>query len=200
MEQLAEPVALIASIAEKNRDAFSRFYDFYAPMIYSLALRMLRASSEAEDLLQEIFLQVWRQAAAYSFERGSPEAWLINIARSRAIDKLRSIRRREKSFVLTDDPAAAESPDNVETAAGESETRLIMNSALANLPEAQRRVLELAYFDGLSQAEIAARLAEPLGTVKTRMRAGIQRLRGMLGTQGIMTMARESQSRAVQKI
>jgi len=74
-----------------------------------------------------------------------------------------------------------------------------MNSALANLPEAQRRVLELAYFDGLSQTEIAARLAEPLGTVKTRMRAGIQRLRGMLGTQGIMTMERESQSREVQK-
>jgi RNA polymerase sigma-70 factor, ECF subfamily len=183
VEQLTEPVALIASIAEKKRDAFSRFYDLYAPMIYSLALRMLKASSEAEDLLQEIFLQVWRQAAVYSFERGSPEAWLINIARSRAIDKLRSMRRREKSFVLTDDPAAAESPDNVETSAGESETRLIMNSALANLPEAQRRVLELAYFGGLSQTEIAARLAEPLGTVKTRMRAGIQRLRGMLGTQ-----------------
>jgi RNA polymerase sigma-70 factor (ECF subfamily) len=183
VEHLTEPVALIASIAEKNRDAFSRFYDLYAPMIYSLALRMLRASSEAEDLLQEIFLQVWRQAAAYSFERGTPEAWLINIARSRAIDKLRSMRRREKNLVLTDDPAAAESPDNVETSAGESETRLIMNSALANLPEAQRRVLELAYFDGLSQTEIAARLAEPLGTVKTRMRAGIQRLRGMLGTQ-----------------
>ena len=183
MEQLTERVALIASIAERNRDAFSRFYDFYAPMIYSLALRMLKAQSDAEDLLQEVFLQVWRQATVYSVQRGSPEAWLINIARSRAIDKLRSMRRREKSFVLTDDPAAAESPDNVETSAGESETRLIMNSALANLPEAQRRVLELAYFDGLSQTEIAARLAEPLGTVKTRIRAGIQRLRGMLGTQ-----------------
>lgn len=183
MEQLTERVALIASIAERNRDAFSRFYDFYAPMIYSLALRMLKAQSDAEDLLQEVFLQVWRQATVYSVQRGSPEAWLINIARSRAIDKLRSIRRREKNFVLTDDPAAAESAHNVEISAGESETRLIMNSALANLPEAQRRVLELAYFDGLSQTEIAARLAEPLGTVKTRMRAGIQRLRGMLGTQ-----------------
>jgi RNA polymerase sigma-70 factor, ECF subfamily len=183
VEQLSEPVALIASIAERNRDAFSRFYDFYAPMIYSLALRMLKAQSDAEDLLQEVFLQVWRQATVYSVERGSPEAWLINIARSRAIDKLRSMRRRQKSFVLTDDPAAAESVDNVEISAGESETRLIMNSALANLPETQRRVLELAYFDGLSQTEIAARLAEPLGTVKTRMRAGIQRLRGMLATQ-----------------
>lgn len=84
---------------------------------------------------------------------------------------------------MTDDPAAAESPDNVETSAGESETRLAMNSALASLPEAQRRVLELAYFDGLSQTEIATRLAEPLGTVKTRMRSGILRLRGLLRTQ-----------------
>jgi RNA polymerase sigma-70 factor (ECF subfamily) len=183
VESVSSSIALIQRIGAQNRDAFSQFYDRYSPIVYSLALRMLRVQSDAEDLLQEVFLQVWRQATAYSAERGSPEAWLINIARSRAIDKLRSIRRRERSFVLTDDPAAAESTDNVESSAGESETRLAMNSALANLPEAQRRVLELAYFDGLSQTEIAARLAEPLGTIKTRMRSAILRLRGMLGTQ-----------------
>ena len=182
VEPLADPISLIHRIGAQNRDAFSQFYDRFSPIVYSLALRMRRAQSDAEDLLQEVFLQVWRQATAYSAERGSPEAWLINIARSRAIDKLRSIRRRERSFVLTEDPATAETPDNVETSAGESETRLIMNSALANLPAAQRRVLELAYFDGLSQTEIAARLAEPLGTIKTRMRSALQRLRGMLGT------------------
>ena len=145
-------------------------------------MRMLRMSSDAEDLLQEVFVQVWHQANRYSEERGSPEAWIVNIARSRAIDKLRSIRRMERSFVLTDDPAKAESSDNVESSAAESETKLTMNSALANLPEAQRKVLVLAYFDGLSQSEIANRLKEPLGTVKTRMRSGIQRLRDMLGT------------------
>lgn len=182
VEPLPDPISLIHRIGAQNRDAFSQFYDRFSPIVYSLALRMLRAQSDAEDLLQEVFLQVWRQATAYNVDRGSPEAWLINIARSRAIDKLRSIRRRERSFVLTEDPAAAESPDNVEISAGESETRLIMNSALANLPAAQRRVLELAYFDGLSQTEIAARLAEPLGTIKTRMRSALQRLRGMLGT------------------
>jgi len=143
---------------------------------------MLRMPSDAEDLLQEVFVQVWHQANRYSEERGSPEAWIINIARSRAIDKLRSIRRMERSFVLTDDPAKAESSDNVESSAAESETKLTMNSALTSLPEAQRKVLELAYFDGLSQTEIADRLQEPLGTVKTRMRSGIHRLRDLLGT------------------
>jgi len=176
-------VHLIQRAAAQDREAFSQLYDRFSTLVFSLAMRMLRAQSDAEDLLQEVFMQVWRQAGNYSQERGSPEAWIINIARSRAIDKLRSIRRRDKSFVLTDDPAGAESPNNVESTVGDSESKLAMNSALANLPEAQRRVLELAYFGGLSQTEIAERLKEPLGTVKTRMRAGIQRLRGMLGTQ-----------------
>jgi RNA polymerase sigma-70 factor (ECF subfamily) len=174
---------LIQQVAKQDRDAFSQLYDRFSTLVFSLAMRMLKARSDAEDLLQEVFVQVWRQAQNYSAERGSPEAWIINIARSRAIDKIRSIRRMQKSFVLTDDPARAESPENVESSAAESETRLTMNSALANLPDAQRKVLELAYFDGLTQNEIADRLTEPLGTVKTRMRSGIQKLREILGTQ-----------------
>ena len=176
------PVYLIRQTANQDREAFSQLYDRFSSLVYTLAMRMLRMSSDAEDLLQEVFVQVWHQAHRYSEERGSPEAWIVNIARSRAIDKLRSIRRMERSFVLTDDPAKAESSDNVESSAAESETKLTMNSALANLPEAQRKVLELAYFDGLSQSEIANRLKEPLGTVKTRMRSGIQRLRDLLET------------------
>lgn len=168
---------LIQQVAQHDREAFSQLYDRSSSLVFSLAMRMLRVRSDAEDLLQDVFVQVWRQASNYSPERGTPEAWIINIARSRAIDKLRSIRRMEKSFVLTDDPARAESSDNVETSAAESEAKMAMSSALVNLPEAQRRVLELAYFDGLTQTEIAARLKEPLGTVKTRMRSGIQRLR-----------------------
>ena len=178
-------IRLIRQVANQDRDAFSQLYDRFSTLVFTLAMRMLRARSDAEDLLQEVFVQVWRQAQNYSTERGSPEAWIVNIARSRAIDKIRSIRRMEKSFVLTEDPARAESSDNVESSAAESEVRMAMNSALANLPEAQRKVLELAYFGGLTQTEIAERLAEPLGTVKTRMRAGIQRLREMLGTQAV---------------
>ena len=175
-------VNLIQRVANQDREAFSQLYERFSTLVFTLAMRMLKRRSDAEDLLQEVFVQVWRQAQGYSAERGSPEAWIINIARSRAIDKIRSIRRMEKSFVLTDDPARAESGKNVESSAAESETRLTMNAALANLPETQRRVLELAYFDGLTQTEIAKRLAEPLGTVKTRMRSGIQRLRQIVSS------------------
>ena len=175
-------VHLIHRIAKQDRDAFSEFYDRCSAIVFSLGLRMLKVRSDAEDLLQEVFVQIWRQAVNYSEDRGSPEAWVVNIARSRAIDKLRSIRRMEKSFVLTEDPSRAESAVDVESSAAASEARMTMNSALATLPEAQRQVLELAYFDGLTQTEIADRLAEPLGTVKTRIRSGIQRLREILGT------------------
>jgi RNA polymerase sigma-70 factor (ECF subfamily) len=181
----ADPITavhLIQQVANQDRDAFSLLYDRFSTLVFTLAMRMLKARSDAEDLLQEVFVQVWRQAQGYSAERGSPEAWIINIARSRAIDKIRSIRRMQKSLVLTDDPARVESSENVESSAADSETRLAMNSAMANLPETQRKVLELAYFDGLTQSEIADRLAEPLGTVKTRMRSGIQKLKEILGT------------------
>ena len=181
-ESLNSPTNLIRQAANRDREAFSQLYDRFSSLVYTFAMRMLRVPQDAEDLLQEVFVQVWHQADRYNEARGSPEAWIMNITRSRAIDKLRSIRRMENSFVLTDDPARAESTENVESSASESETKLTMNSALANLPEGQRRVLELAYFDDLSQTEIAARLKEPLGTVKTRMRSGIHRLRGLLGT------------------
>ena len=180
----ASVIYLSQQVARQDREAFSQLYDRCSSLVFTLAMRMLKIRSDAEDLLQEVFVQVWRQAENYSEERGSPEAWIMNIARSRAIDKIRSIRRMEKSFALTDDPARAESSSTVESSAAQSEVRITMNSALANLPESQRKVLELAYFDGLTQTEIAERLAEPLGTVKTRMRSGIQRLREILGTRG----------------
>ncbi|HEV8343504.1 MAG TPA: sigma-70 family RNA polymerase sigma factor [Candidatus Binatia bacterium] len=176
-----DPIRLIRQIADGNRDAFQRFYDLFASLAFTLAVRILRDRVAAEDLLQEAFFQLWNQAASYSQERGSPEAWVITIIRSRAIDKLRSIRRREKSFVPMERPGGKEYDRKVESGAEESEARLTVNSVLAQLPEAQRQVLEMAYFEGLTQSEIAERLKEPLGTVKTRIRTALTRLRELFG-------------------
>jgi RNA polymerase sigma-70 factor (ECF subfamily) len=179
----ASAVRLIQQVAKQDRHAFSQLYDRFSTLVFTLAMRMLKARSDAEDLLQEVFVQVWRQAQNYRAERGSPEAWIIDIARGRAIDKIRSIPRTGRSFVLTDDSARTESSENVESSVAQSEVRMAMNSALANLPQAQRKVMELAYLDGLTQTEIAERLSEPLGTVKTKMRSGIQRLREIMSFQ-----------------
>lgn len=177
-EPLDDPIYLLEQIARGDREAFTRLYDRYAPLVFTFAVGLLRVRSEAEDLLQEVFLQIWRQANTYRQGRGSPEAWMITITRSRAIDKLRSIRRRDRSVLSSEEPSRAEGGGMLAGGALESEARLTVQGALAGLPEAQRIVLELAYFDGLTQSEIAARLGEPLGTVKTRIRAAIQRLWG----------------------
>ena len=176
-------IELIQQVANHDHEAFNQLYDRFSSLVFTVGMRMLKVRFDAEDLLQEVFVQIWRRADTYSIERGSPEAWIINITRSRAIDKLRAVRRMERSFVLTDDPAGVQSIEDVQSAATDSDTRLTMKSMLADLPEVQRKVLELAYFDGLTQSEIAVYLAEPLGTVKTRMRAGIQRLREIFGPQ-----------------
>jgi RNA polymerase sigma-70 factor (ECF subfamily) len=178
---LDNPVALLRQMVSGDGEAFRRFYDRYASLVYTFAFRLLGSRSDAEDLLQEVFLQVWRQAQSYSPERGSPEAWLITMTRSRAIDKLRSLRRRDISPLSPDQPPRLEGGTPVEPPTQASEARLTVQGVLTKLPEAQRTVLELAYFDGLTQSEIAARLGEPLGTVKTRIRAGLERLRGFLG-------------------
>jgi len=176
-------VHLIQRVANQDREAFSQIYERFSTLIFTLAMRMLKIRSEAEDLLQEVFVQVWRQARSYSTERGSPEAWIINIARIRAIDKMRSIRRMGRSFVLAHAPGRAQLGETIESWTAESEVPIMMNSALGNLPETQRKVLELAYLDGLTQTEIAKRLAEPLGIIKARMRAGIRRLREVVSSQ-----------------
>lgn len=176
-----EPAALIARIAQGDREAFSRFYDVFAGVAFGLIRRVVRDPAAAEEVLQDVFLQIWREAAQYDPRRGSPEAWLIMRAKTRAIDKLRSIRRRDKTFVAPVDEAVARQDDPAAPNPGvTAEERGLVQSALAQLPHAQRRVIELAFFEGLTQTEIAARLGEPLGTVKTRARLGLERLRGML--------------------
>lgn len=174
--------ALLAAIAAGDRDAFSRFYDLTAPMAFGLIRRVLRDPEAAAEVLQEVFWQVWQDASRYDPDRGTPEAWLVMRAKTRAIDRLRSIRRRDRTFVApVDESVAQRREDQAPNPAVLAEDRGLIQTALAQLPEAQRRVIELAFFEGLTQSEIAARLGEPLGTVKTRARLGLDRLRGALG-------------------
>src|SRR5262245_6365040 len=176
-------VHLIRRVANQDREAFSQLYERFSTLVFTLARRMLNTRSEAEDLLQEVFVQVWRQARSYGAERGSLEAWIINIVRIRAIDKIRSIRRTGRSFVLADAPGQAQLGETIDSWTARSEVPMKMNGAPANLPETQRKVLELAYLDGMTQTEIAERLAIPLGTIRARMCAGIQRLREIVSSQ-----------------
>ena len=150
-------------------------------MIYSLILRVLSDVSSAEEVLIDVYTQVWRQAASYDANRGAPLAWMATIARSRAIDRLRSgwqdQRRKEPLDVLGDAPSGTASPE--ETAA-ESERQRLVREALNLLTPEQREVIELAYYSGLSHSEIAEKLKQPLGTVKTRTRLGMMKLREAL--------------------
>ena len=176
-----ETSALITRIAAGDRDAFSRFYDLLAPTAFGLIRRVLRDPEAAAEVLQEVFWQVWREAPRYDPKRGSPEAWLVMRAKTRAIDRLRSIRRRDRTFVGPVDESVARPDDRpAENPAVVAEDRGLVETALGQLPEPQRRVIELAFFEGLTQSEIAIRLGEPLGTVKTRARLGLERLRGAL--------------------
>ena len=172
---------LIARIAQGDRDAFGRFYDAFAGAALALIRRVLRDPAPAADVLQEVFWQVWKEASQYDPRRGSPAAWVLMRAKARAIDRLRSIRRREQTFVMPVNEAVARRDDaEAPSPAALAEERGFVDGALARLPDAQRRVIELAFFEGLTQSEIAARLGEPLGTVKTRARMGLERLRAAL--------------------
>jgi len=176
VQKQSDGVALIRRIAAGDKQAFSDFYDRYASLAFPLIRRIVSQPAEAEEVLQEVFWQVWVEAGRYDEKRGSPEAWLLNRARSRAIDKLRSIRRRSETFVapLAEGTALDPAPNHGVRA----EDQQLVETALALLPESQRRVIELAFYEGLTQSEIALRLGEPLGTIKTRMRLGLERLRG----------------------
>jgi RNA polymerase sigma-70 factor (ECF subfamily) len=176
-----DAAALISRIAQGDREAFSRFYDALAGTAFGLIRRVLRDPGASEEVLQELFWQVWREASRYDPARGSPEAWLLMRARSRAIDRLRSMRRRDRTFVTTGGEPTTRPAEAGGDPPGGVEDRGLVERGLSELPLAQRRVIEMAFFEGLTQSEIAARLGEPLGTVKTRARLGLERLRRVLG-------------------
>lgn len=148
--------------------------------MYGLVLRILKDTGAAEEVMLDVYTQVWRQAAQYNDRRGTPMAWLTTIARSRAIDRLRAGHAqylRDEPLDLTTQTATTE---NLEEALAMRETQRTVRTALGQISPEQREVIELAYYSGLSHSEIAAQLAQPLGTVKTRIRLGMMRLRELL--------------------
>jgi len=172
---------LVAAIARQQQDAFERLYDRYQTMVYHLALKILNTRDGAEEVVYDVFWQVWREAVRYDAQRGSVGAWLATLARSRAIDALRARRGgRMVEGDLEEHPGAADAGDDPEENVSLAQRALLVHDALESLPPDQRTALELAFFRGLTHIEIAEHLAEPLGTVKTRIRAALLRLRERL--------------------
>lgn len=184
-EEGTDPVdaagALIQSIAAGDRDAFAQLYDMLSPRVFGLILRVLVDRSQSEEVLQEVFLEVWQSAARFTPNRGQGRSWLLTIAHRRAIDRVRSAQASSNRDIRAGfEELATPSEDVAERVELKIESERVAD-ALQRLPEAQREALRLAYYGGYSQSEIAALTRAPLGTVKTRMRDGLSRLRVEMG-------------------
>jgi RNA polymerase sigma-70 factor (ECF subfamily) len=175
-----EDRALVAAIVRRQQEALERLYEKYQVVVYHLAFRILNSRESAEEVVYEVFWQIWREAERYDAQRGSVGAWLATLARSRAIDALRS---RRGNLATGDDIAerpVRDPADDPEEGASLAQRAQLVRHALDSLPADQRAALELSFFGGLTHMEIAERLAEPLGTVKTRIRTAMLRLRERL--------------------
>lgn len=182
----ADRDGLLRAAAGDERAAAALF-DRFGGMLYAVALRIVREGTDAEEVVAETFVQAWRSARTFDGARGSLATWLVMICRSRALDHVRARTRRERATEAAgrdggDDapPAMSIAPRSPAADAEQREREVLVASALAALPDVQRRAIELAFWDGLSHSEIADRLQEPLGTVKTRVRLGMQKLRDAL--------------------
>lgn len=173
--------ALIKRVADGDQSALTTLYDSTSRLVFGLILRVVTDRSTAEEVLLDVYTQVWRQASTYDANRGAPLAWLMTIARTRGIDRLRSGKHehqhKESLDSIGEVTASTASP---EADSVTSERRQLVRAALESLSAEQREVIELAYYLGLSHSEIALRLGQPLGTVKTRTRLGMMKLRDML--------------------
>jgi RNA polymerase sigma-70 factor (ECF subfamily) len=182
LEPRDRDIELLRRIGAKDRDAFAQFYDHYSTLLFSIATKILRDAAEAEDALQETFVQIWEKAGNFDPKLGQPLGWAVTLVRNRAIDRIRASQRRNlltqeagAEFVI----ATKESETANETVCGLEKAKLIQ-SAMVELPVEQRRAIELAFFSGLTQNEISEKLKEPLGTVKARIRRGLLKLRDQL--------------------
>jgi RNA polymerase sigma-70 factor (ECF subfamily) len=170
----------IGRVAAGDQVAFATIYDQLAATVFGVARRVLRDPSQAEEVTQEVFTEVWRQAARFDPSRGSVRTWVLTIAHRRSVDRVRSeqARRDRQARTATVDPSADPSPED---SAVDAEDRFRARAAMAELSDAQREALELAFYDGLTHVQIADRLGVALGTVKTRIRDGLIRLRATMG-------------------
>lgn len=180
-----DDMILVGRLVDGDAAALEALYDRYNRVVYSFAIRMLSDASSAEELTQEVFLRLWRQSGSYQQGRGAFLTWLLSITHNMAIDEIR--RRKRRPMIQSsgeDDQTLNMVPDQKSDVEGEAwlgSLQLLVRDALKEIPEPQRRAIELAYFGGLTQREIADRLGEPLGTIKTRMRLGLLKLRDRLG-------------------
>ena len=170
---------LVERMMAGDEDALAILYDRYAGMLYAMLMRILKDTHAAEEVLQDLFLQLWRNAAQFDSSRGSLPAWLLVIGRNRALSRL---RRRDRREVFPEDSEGfsiemVPSPANLEDAAARTQLIERLKNVLATLPAEQREAVELAYFEGMTQTEIARRTGSPLGTVKSRVRAAMQSLK-----------------------
>lgn len=181
-EILRADVSLLERIAARDEAAVGELYDRHHRLLFSLIARIMHNRAEAEEVLQEVFLSVWTRADTYNPALGAPLAWLVRLARNRAIDRLRTLTVRARAVDALEAPPV---PDNPEQVAARSQTQGRVRTALDALPPEQRDLLEQAFFRGLTHSELAAANKLPLGTVKTRLRSGMQTLRQQLGVAAV---------------
>ncbi len=179
-ERVADDVTMISRMGDGDEQALGAFYDRWHALVHAVVQRIVRNADDVDDVVEDAFWQAWRQAGRYEAGRGSVQTWLLTIARSRALDRVRSTNR------LREEPIEGDAGEIVVQLATETdpsmdaesaERRRVVLAALAELPPEQRQALELGYYGGLSQSEIAERTGQPLGTVKTRMRLAMQKLK-----------------------
>jgi len=176
-------VSMVEQMAQGRQDSLGRLYDETAPLVNGLLLRILKHPQDAEEVLMDVYMKAWKNAASYSPDRGCVQSWLVMMARSVAIDRLRQRKTRLEAAGITienaPEPVSSEASPEEQTVRGQWRERV--QSVLSELPSEQREAVVMAFFGGLSHSELAERLGQPLGTVKTRIRSGLLRLRSLLG-------------------